>query len=317
MDYYSILGVSREAPDFVIQAAYRAMAKKYHPDTYKGSKKEAERKIREINEAYSTLSSQQLRKKYDASLGKKDATKAEEFSEKDFWDIKIPDCEVVEQYYPDIEESRAKLSKLSDEISILFQILIVENKEYERADFFADQLKSYYLTKYFGEDELAHRFAEYLLQNDLKKVALELNRDIRVLGSKQSKKIVGKLKRKFFKELYGQSPEELEEWADYFDEYFREHEFETEKDLTLGFRRVLDARSLIFETSVEIFCKEQRAFKRSVEVSVVRFTFDLLAATVTSSYPVSGSLHYTSDTKEYLTDIEAFNFIENEIQKIL
>ena len=109
MDYYSILGVSREAPDFVIQAAYRAMAKKYHPDTYKGSKKEAERKIREINEAYSTLSSQQLRKKYDASLGKKDATKAEEFSEKDFWDIKIPDWEVVEQYYPDIEESRAKL----------------------------------------------------------------------------------------------------------------------------------------------------------------------------------------------------------------
>lgn len=317
MDYYSILGVSREAPDFVIQAAYRAMAKKYHPDTYKGSKKEAERKIREINEAYSTLSSQQLRKKYDSSLGKKDAAKAEEFSETDFWDIKIPDWEVVEQYYPDIEESRVKLSKLSDEISILFQILIVENKEYERADFYADQLKSYYLTKYFGEDGLAHRFAEYLLQNDLKKAALELNRDIRVLGSKQSKKIVGKLKQKFFKELYGQSPEELEEWADYFDEYFREYEFETEEDLTLGFRRVLDAKSLIFETSVEIFRKEQRAFRQSVEISVVRFTFDLLAATVTSSYPVSGSLHYKSITKEYSTDIEAFDFIEGEIQNIL
>jgi len=60
MDYYSILGVSREAPDFVIQAAYRALAKKYHPDPYKGDKKEAESKIREINEAYSTLSSRQL-----------------------------------------------------------------------------------------------------------------------------------------------------------------------------------------------------------------------------------------------------------------
>jgi hypothetical protein len=48
--------------------------------------------------------------------------------------------EVVEQYYPEIEENRVKLSKLSDEISILFQILIVENKEYERADFYAYQL---------------------------------------------------------------------------------------------------------------------------------------------------------------------------------
>jgi len=317
MDYYSILGVSRGAPDFVIQAAYRAMAKKYHPDTYKGNKKEAERKIREINEAYSTLSSQQNRKNYDSGLEKKDAAKAEEFSETDFSDIKIPDWEVVEQYYPDIEESRVKLSKLSDEISILFQILIVENKEYERADFYADQLKSYYLTKYFGEDERAHRFAEHLLQNDLKEAALELNRDIRILGSRQSKKIIGKLKQKFFKDIYGQSLEELEEWATYFEKYFFDYEFATDKDLTISVDRNFDPEFLIFETRVEIFSEEERVFRLHREVLLLRFDFDLLDLTITALSPKKGSLEFKSTAIEYSSDIEAFNFIESEIQKIL
>ena len=41
-DFYAILGVSVNAELEVINAAYRAMAKKYHPDVYKGNKKFAE-----------------------------------------------------------------------------------------------------------------------------------------------------------------------------------------------------------------------------------------------------------------------------------
>ena len=39
MDYFKILGVSKNATDKEIKNAYRKLAKKYHPDTYQGDKK--------------------------------------------------------------------------------------------------------------------------------------------------------------------------------------------------------------------------------------------------------------------------------------
>ncbi len=53
-DYYSILGVSRDASDNQIKKAYRKMALKYHPD--KNRSPGAEEKFKEIAEAYEVLS---------------------------------------------------------------------------------------------------------------------------------------------------------------------------------------------------------------------------------------------------------------------
>ena len=64
-DFYKILGVSEESEKIVIDAAFRALAKKYHPDVWTGSKSVAEKKIREINEAYEVLSNSKRRKEYD------------------------------------------------------------------------------------------------------------------------------------------------------------------------------------------------------------------------------------------------------------
>ena len=50
-DPFSVLGVSRGATEDEIKAAYRKLAKKYHPDLNPGDQT-AERKMREINEAY-------------------------------------------------------------------------------------------------------------------------------------------------------------------------------------------------------------------------------------------------------------------------
>lgn len=62
-DYYSILGVSRDAGNDEIKKAYRKLAKQYHPDINKTAG--AEEKYKEINEAYEVLKDPDKRKKYD------------------------------------------------------------------------------------------------------------------------------------------------------------------------------------------------------------------------------------------------------------
>ncbi len=63
-DYYSILGVKRDASEREIKQAYRRLARKYHPDVNPGDKS-AEAKFKEINQAHEVLSDKERRKKYD------------------------------------------------------------------------------------------------------------------------------------------------------------------------------------------------------------------------------------------------------------
>ena len=80
IDYYNVLGISKNATAKDIKAAYRKMARKYHPDVNPNDPK-AEQKFKEINEANEVLSNPANRKKYDqygAQYGK-DWQQAEEF----------------------------------------------------------------------------------------------------------------------------------------------------------------------------------------------------------------------------------------------
>ena len=76
IDYYKILGVSKNASDKDIKKAYRKLARIYHPDLNPNDKV-AEKKFKEINEANEVLSHPENRKKYD-EYGK-DWKHAEEF----------------------------------------------------------------------------------------------------------------------------------------------------------------------------------------------------------------------------------------------
>lgn len=63
-DYYSILGVSRNASDEEIKKAFRKLALKYHPDRCPGDPGSEER-FKEINEAYVVLGDRDKRREYD------------------------------------------------------------------------------------------------------------------------------------------------------------------------------------------------------------------------------------------------------------
>ncbi len=64
IDYYKVLGLSKNASEKDIKKAYRKLARKYHPDVNPNNK-EAEKKFKQINEANEVLSNPENRKKYD------------------------------------------------------------------------------------------------------------------------------------------------------------------------------------------------------------------------------------------------------------
>jgi curved DNA-binding protein len=97
MDYYQLLGVSRDATIDEIKKAYRKLAMKYHPDKAKGDKKQAEEKFKQISEAYAVLSNPEKKKEYDqfgsqafkAKFSQEDIFRGFDFSE--IFDVGISD----------------------------------------------------------------------------------------------------------------------------------------------------------------------------------------------------------------------------------
>src|SRR5271163_3817462 len=82
-DYYKTLGVERGAAVAEIKSAYRKLARKHHPDVNPNNK-DAEKRFKEINEAYQVLSDPEKHKRYD-ELGAD-------------WEHGIPQDEVFRRY---------------------------------------------------------------------------------------------------------------------------------------------------------------------------------------------------------------------------
>jgi molecular chaperone DnaJ len=64
-DYYETLGVSKDANTQEIKRAFKKLARKYHPDVNKDDPKKAEKKFKEISEAYEILADPEKRSNYD------------------------------------------------------------------------------------------------------------------------------------------------------------------------------------------------------------------------------------------------------------
>lgn len=125
MTYYEVLNIKKNATDKEIKNAYRALAKKYHPDTYNGNKDIAEEKMKQINEAYDVLSNKELKAQYDDQFTIKQTTTVNETEKNDYYnyeanEYRSPDPREADyrsyyNYSPDYEyEPEYDFSKIID-----------------------------------------------------------------------------------------------------------------------------------------------------------------------------------------------------------
>ncbi len=133
-DYYAVLGVLPSIEPTALKAVYLALVKKYHPDVYKGSKADAERITKELNEAYGVLGDQAKRAEYD-TLRKNQSSQRGDFSQEntsddnDGFDEELErDWKFVVEYYPEAEVQRLILEKITPALAFMFQIQIISNK---------------------------------------------------------------------------------------------------------------------------------------------------------------------------------------------
>jgi curved DNA-binding protein CbpA len=201
-DYYATLGVLPTAEDYIIQAAYKALCKRFHPDIYKGA--DAHDKMAAINEAYEVLGDASKRAEYDRRRGEK-TTDDSDFFNDDFdtdqqsVDPFEEDWKVAVKYYPEVDAISKRLAKTSARLAFAFRAYMLEKKDYDNADEIAEVMKNGFLTQFFGSDKLVHAFAKKLIGiASRKKVLRELNKAVKVLGEgTASEKIINQLCSEF------------------------------------------------------------------------------------------------------------------------
>ena len=198
-NFYHILGLSLEpAPEQqLIEAAYRALVKLYHPDVYKGDKKSLKRKISEINEAYDTLSDNKKREDYDKNLKKIQIDKSfqftdDEFEDKDLFNSKYidEDWEIALLVYPELEKIKENLLKYSLKLSFQFQFYLLETKEFNKLTNVESRFIDAFLERKFGTSLEINSLSRFLIENNYKKNAKYLNKLIQVIGTRSEKRII-------------------------------------------------------------------------------------------------------------------------------
>lgn len=190
-DYYRILGVLDDAEDIIIRASYKALAQRYHPDKWKGDKKEANKKMQNINEAYDVLSDSVKRKKYDEEyFSNHPKNQAEEEPQNsDYEDIPDEDIEgwsIAESFFPEIKRYYEELKKFSPLVANTFRSHLLANKDFNNSLEIKNQLETDYFERYYGSDRQIQRYAKSLLLSKHYKAAIQINKFICILGNSVS-----------------------------------------------------------------------------------------------------------------------------------
>jgi len=188
-DYYAVLGVSPDAEDIVIKAAYRALAQRYHPDKNIADPAFSRKRMAEINEAYQVLGDPKLRNAYDLSRSPKSGhgyQKDEPTEQTAAFDAALAEMEgrwsVAVSIYPDLKRLRDSLAHISTSLAFGFVAILLETKEFESRREISKKLESDFLKRFFGSNQEILYFAKRLILVGARDAALELNKIVDIVG---------------------------------------------------------------------------------------------------------------------------------------
>jgi len=203
-DYYAILGVLPIAEDVVIRAAYKALAQRYHPDRFEGATEDAQRRMAEINEAYSVLSDHAKRTEYDELRGSNTQAGDSYFNgdaddAPPHYDPLERDWIVALKYFPDLQDLESHLAKISWRLAYSFKAYLLDEKQFENRKRVADTMEAKFLELYFGTNPTLVSFARKLIDGGHKRAAKALNEAVRILGSNiDPDRVINQIKGEFF-----------------------------------------------------------------------------------------------------------------------
>ena len=185
--HYETLGVLPTAPLEVIKAAYKTLVNIYHPDKYKGDKEFAHAKTSELNKAYNTLKDAKRRANYDEQVSNSSSSDEDEtiFDDKGTWEFAEfeKDWCTATEFLPHLNQIVTDLKKISLKLAFVYKACLLHTKSFNNAEKIAGELKSNFLSLYFGNNTEIQRYAQQLIYANRRDIALELNRAVKVLGS--------------------------------------------------------------------------------------------------------------------------------------
>lgn len=203
-DPYAVLGVLPDADQVVINAAYRALAQRYHPDKWQGDKTEAHNRMAEINRAYAIIGDPSKRADFDRQHGNEapgDFERSEDSKDaafKDSFANRREEWSLAQEIYPDLEDLRLSLRRVSSSLAFSFMTIMLDEKLFQRRHAIARSLQDAYLTRYFGRNPRVLSYALSLILHGRRDAALKLNQYVTVLGSDaDASAIISAVERQF------------------------------------------------------------------------------------------------------------------------
>ena len=181
-DYFAVLGVTPQADPAVMKAAYRALAKKYHPDHHTDSVGPAREKFLEVQEAYELLSDEEQLANYmhmrtrmqneEAAAAMRNQRPTVYLRLDDRWDHLVRE-------YPDLRQYHARFCLTSPKLGQQFKLIILGTSNKSSYRKIATRMKRQFYRRYFSYHRdlqtLARRLAGKRRRHALRELSREIN----------------------------------------------------------------------------------------------------------------------------------------------
>jgi curved DNA-binding protein CbpA len=163
-DYYGVLGVAPSADPETLKAVHRALAKKWHPDTFTGERQVAEARFQDICEAYHVLAEPVTRAQYDAARAEPSSSSTRlaagpAHEPAAFHRALEERWEAATARQPRLETMRQELQRFSPNLAARFQLRLLNQRLRWNARSLQREMQAAFLDRHFGRNVELRAFA--------------------------------------------------------------------------------------------------------------------------------------------------------------